>query len=193
MLRRLFFVAAVSAALTVPALAGPYEDGVAAAYRGDYGTAARLWKPLAEEGNANAQNNLGALYARGLGVKKNDVEAVRLYKLAAEQGNADGEANLAFQYEKGLGVDKDLTLAVSWYRKAAEQLQPTALFSMGLYYAYGVGVEKDKVEAFKWLGLAVSKGGGDARDELAKLVATMTPAEVAEGQKRQTEWRVAHK
>ena len=58
-------VVAVGIALTSVALAGPFEDGIAAAYRGDYGTAARLWRPLAESGVAIAQNNLGALYARG--------------------------------------------------------------------------------------------------------------------------------
>src|SRR5215212_1516592 len=89
--------------LAAPALAGSYEDGVAAAYRGDYGIAARIWKPLAADGLAEAQNNLGALYARGYGVKRDDEEAVRLYRLAAEQGLAEAQSNLGYQYEMGLG------------------------------------------------------------------------------------------
>src|SRR5437762_9610739 len=101
--------AAVAAAMVVAgvALAGPFEDGVAAAYRGDYGTAARLWRPLAEAGVAIAQNNLGALYARGLGVKKDDAEATKWYLAAAQQGLADAESNMGYQYERGFGVPQD--------------------------------------------------------------------------------------
>src|SRR5262245_46577526 len=71
------------------ALAGPYEDSLAAAKRGDYGTAAQIWKQLADNGMAEAQNNLASLYALGVGVKRDDVEAVRLYRAAAEQGLAE--------------------------------------------------------------------------------------------------------
>jgi TPR repeat protein len=44
------------------AVAGPYEDGVAAYEKGDYATALRVWRPLAEQGNAMAQYNLGVMY-----------------------------------------------------------------------------------------------------------------------------------
>ena len=54
-------------ALAVPANAGPLDDGVAAADRGDYATALSLWRPLAEQGNANAQYKLGDMYDNGLG------------------------------------------------------------------------------------------------------------------------------
>lgn len=52
------------------ARAGDFNDGLRAANRGDYATAMREWKPLAEEGNPNAQFNVGQLYAKGYGVKK---------------------------------------------------------------------------------------------------------------------------
>ena len=45
-----------------PAEAGAFEDALAAAQRGDYPTALRLWQPLAEQGHANAQYNLGVMY-----------------------------------------------------------------------------------------------------------------------------------
>ena len=44
-----------------PAVAGPFEDGEAAFSKGDYATALRLWQPLAQQGDARAQNGLGAL------------------------------------------------------------------------------------------------------------------------------------
>ena len=60
--------------------------GVDAYRRGDYATALRFWQPLAEQGNAEAQFNLGNMYKRGDGVPQEFAEATRLYRLAAEQG-----------------------------------------------------------------------------------------------------------
>ena len=66
-----------------PAVAGPFEDGEAAFSKGDYATALRLWQPLAQQGDARAQNGLGALYQRGLGVPQDLAEAMRWYQKAA--------------------------------------------------------------------------------------------------------------
>ncbi len=57
------------------ALAGPWEDGTAAYNRGDYAPAIRLFRPLAEAGNAKAQPVLGVMYHRGQGVARNSVRA----------------------------------------------------------------------------------------------------------------------
>jgi len=54
----------------VPGSAGPYEDGLSVFKRGDYATALRLWRPLAEQGDASAQCALGIMYDRGLGVPR---------------------------------------------------------------------------------------------------------------------------
>ena len=54
-----------------PVAAGPYEDAVAAFGRGDYATALRLIRPLADQGNARAQSDLGVMYEEGLGVVQN--------------------------------------------------------------------------------------------------------------------------
>ncbi len=70
--------------LTAPAWAG-FDEGVAAYKRGDYVTAIREWRPLAKQGNANAQYNLGVMYNEGLGVPQDYAEGVRWYRKAAEQ------------------------------------------------------------------------------------------------------------
>ena len=57
-------------------LAGPFEDGIAAIGKGDYATALRLLRPLAEQGDAKAQISLGAMYAGGQGVAQDYREAV---------------------------------------------------------------------------------------------------------------------
>ena len=65
----------------------------------DYATALKEWRPLAEQGDAGAQNILGLMYATGEGVPQDNNEAVRWYRLAAEQG--DDRA----QYILGVRVD----------------------------------------------------------------------------------------
>ena len=74
-----------------PAAAGPLEDADAAFKRRDYATAVRLIRPLAEQGDANAQYNLGVLYDNGLGVPQDKVRAYMWFALSAAQGK-DGAA-----------------------------------------------------------------------------------------------------
>ncbi len=70
--------------LTAPAWAG-FDEGMAAYNRGDYATALREWRPLAKQGNANAQLLLGVMYDIGLGVPKDDAQAHMWFNLAASR------------------------------------------------------------------------------------------------------------
>ena len=81
--RLLFVVLLGSAGLSANA---DLEKGLAAYESGDYVTALREWKLLAEQGDADAQLNLGVMYEDGEGVPQNDKTAVQWYKRAAEQG-----------------------------------------------------------------------------------------------------------
>ena len=85
-----------------------------AAQSGDFATALKEWKPLAEEGNAVAQNNLGLMYHNGWGVPQDYKEAVYWYRLAAEQGDAKAQGNLGVMYAFGNGVIKDYVYAHMW-------------------------------------------------------------------------------
>ncbi len=76
------------------AVAGPWEDGMAAYNRGDYVPAIRLFRPLAEQGNAKAQNVLGVMYRRGQGVARNSVRAFLWFSRAAAHGDATAKAEL---------------------------------------------------------------------------------------------------
>ncbi len=79
--------------LTAPAWAD-FDEGMAAYNRGDYATALREWRPLAKQGNAKAQHNLGVIYEKSRGIPQDDAEAVKWYRKAAEQGVADAQYNL---------------------------------------------------------------------------------------------------
>jgi len=86
-----FLALAIMLASAVPADAGPYEDGVAAANRGDHATALKFWEPLAEHGDAKAQVNLGVLYQYGRGVPQDYAAAHMWFTLAAAQGDANAQ------------------------------------------------------------------------------------------------------
>src|SRR6516165_6211585 len=108
----------VALGLAGPAMAGPFEDGVAAYNRSDYATAMSLLRPLADRGHAGAQYKLGVMYAYGRGVPQDDVLAVALYRKAADQEDTDGQFGLGVMYEYGRGVPQDFAQAVAWYHKA---------------------------------------------------------------------------
>lgn len=96
-----------------------FDEGVAAYEKGDYATALREWQPLAEQGNAFAQFNLGAMYAKGQGVPQDDKAAAQWYRRAAEQGNARAQNNLGMMYIIGQGVLQDYAYAHMWANIAA--------------------------------------------------------------------------
>src|SRR5258706_8745479 len=104
------------------AIAGPMEDGQAAYDRGDYTTAQELWRPLAEQGIARAQNNLGVMYENAKGVPQDVNEALRWYRLAAEQGYAGAQNNLGLIYALGRGARRDPVRAYMWFSLAASSL-----------------------------------------------------------------------
>jgi TPR repeat protein len=96
MKKRILTGAIVAAQLTgFAALAGPWEDGLAAYNRGDYVPAFRLFRPLAEAGNARAQTALGAMFRKGQGVPKNPLRARMWLSLAAKQGDVGARAGLS--------------------------------------------------------------------------------------------------
>ena len=96
------------------------EDAFAS---GDYATALKEWKPLAEQGNAKAQAMLGAMYLIGQGVTKDYKAALKWLKLAAEQGDADAQIMLGGMYAIGQGVTQDFTRSFMWLDIAASQGQ----------------------------------------------------------------------
>ncbi len=92
---------------------------MAAFERDDYATAVQEWRPLAEQGHAEAQNYLGWMYRWGLGAPMDDAEAVKWYRKAAEQGIAEYMTRLASMYLVGWGVTQDDVQAHMWYDLAA--------------------------------------------------------------------------
>ena len=150
-----------------------FNKGFVAYKTGDYATALQEWEPLAEQGNASAQLNLGIIYERGKDVLVDYAEAVKWYQLSAEQGNSQAQDNLGAMYYQGYGVLKDATEAVKWWRLSAEQGDTSAQRNLGAIYANGSGVLQDNVAAHMWYNIASANGyekAGEYRDERAALM-----------------------
>src|SRR5207249_3651549 len=105
--------------------------------------AAELYQKSADQGDATAQCNLGALYEYGDGVPKDLTKAAELYHQAAVQGDAAAQCNLGFLYANGSGVAKNLTMAAELYHQAADQGLARAQNNLGNLYKKGNGVAKD--------------------------------------------------
>jgi TPR repeat protein len=173
------------------AWAADRQKGAEAYQKGDYATALREWRPLAEQGNVNAQAILGYMYVFGQGVVEDDKEAVRWYRLAADQGHAKAQANLGYMYDFGQGVVEDDKEAVRWYRLAADQGHAKAQANLGNMYRFGKGVVEDHKVAVLWYRLAADQGHAKAQDSLGRVEKTLrseaTDAYVADCQFRNIE------
>lgn len=94
---------------------GDFDRGAAAHKRGDYATALKWWKPLAEQGVVNAQFNLAQMYRSGEGVAQNLATAAEWYRKAALQGDKESQYHLGAMYLNGEGVKQDEAEAHKWF------------------------------------------------------------------------------
>ncbi len=83
------------------ALAGDYEDGMAAYQRGDFATAHRLLSQSAEDGHANAQFNLARMYENGEGVARDRVQAHKWFHLSST-----GTTDMVLRFVAAAGRDE---------------------------------------------------------------------------------------
>ena len=93
-MNRISFVSAFVFMLATTVTNAGVEEGIAALQRGDYATAIRELRPLAEQGHADAQVYVGLMYGLGQGVAKDHAEAVKWFRKAADQGNATAQYGL---------------------------------------------------------------------------------------------------
>ena len=100
-------------------LAQNFQKALAAYDAGDYVTALKEWLPLAEQGNLDAQHNMGLMYYNGWGVLQDYAEAIKWYRLAAKQGDASPQNYIGGMYYEGKGVLQDYVMANMWYNIAS--------------------------------------------------------------------------
>jgi len=123
----------------------------------------------AQAGNAEAQSRLGVLYAQGVGVPRDQEQALYWYRKAADQGHPGGEWNLAFRYVKGQGVPVDYLKARQLFRQAAQSGLACAQYDLGIMFMEGLGGDKDLNEATTWFRRAADQGYREAVKILKQL------------------------
>lgn len=152
------------------------EEGLQAYQLRDYPRAFSLLKPLAESGQIEAQRRLGVMYRHGLGVPRDDHEAMRWYQAAAEQGHVRAQNNLGIMYLFGLGTSADSDKAEHWLLAAAQQNDAKAQENLGIFYSnkndmkaavhyLTLAAEQEQVRAQLSLGLLTLAGSGTEKNQ----------------------------
>ena len=175
--------------VSAPSFSADYQKGLDAYNRGDYQAALREWRPLAEQGHADAQARLGLMYDLGLGVAQSNTYAVMWYSKSAKQGDLDGKYNVGLMHAEGRTdvsphiVQSDAEALrwfrgdteVKWYRLAAEQGNAKAqlilggLYKKGGFPREGFDVAQSDVEAVRWYRKSAEQGHARAQFELALM------------------------
>jgi TPR repeat protein len=148
------------------------EQGDAAAKLGHFPEAFALFGKAADQGDATAQFQIGAMYAAGRGVEKNCEKGISWLNKSASQGYAWGQAALATKYLNGDCTSQDYAQAMDWYRKAADQGLAVAQFQLAFMYRAHLGTPQDYTEALRWLRKASDQGFGPAQFYLGAMYST---------------------
>lgn len=146
----------LSIAFTPLSWSANFEKGLVAYKNGDYATALREWTPLAEEGDAKAQHELGGLYDLRRGVVQDRKTAVKWFTRSAEEGYADAQYTIGLHYLAGAYVIQDYETAMRWFLLAAGQGHDKAQWALGDMYHDGVGVRRNPIYAHMWWNIASS-------------------------------------
>lgn len=151
----------------------------------DYVAAHRMLSPLADDGDAVAQEILGFMHAHGEGIPRNDAAAIRWFTLAATAGRVEAQFELGRMYRDGIGVTADGDAALFWLRRAADQGKTDAYYAVGELYLGQSGIPADPAAASEWffraaehgsaeamynIGLRYAEGQGVPRDEIEALM-----------------------
>ena len=105
------------------AVAGPLEDETQAYHQEEYATAYRLLRPLAEQGNALAQVNVGILFGAGLSVPQDYAEALKWFRKATDQGQTNARFSLGIMYKNGEGVPQDYVQLAASHKRMSDAVK----------------------------------------------------------------------
>ncbi len=145
-------LSATSLAISLAARADGHPEALAAYHQQNYREAMRLFRPLAEQGDPQAQYYIGRMYEKGEGVHKDPDQVRRWYRRSAEAGYAPAQYRMAVGYAYGLaGLPRDHGEAVKWLRKSGEGGYKRAQKELGRAYAGGrLGLPVDEQQAEYW-------------------------------------------
>ena len=115
----------------VPSFAQDFQDGWVAMKQNRFEEARKIFLPLAQGGNADAEELIGVMYAMGLGVERDDYRAFDWYLRSSLKGHPGAQSGIGWYYEVGRGMPApDLVRAYTWYVLSAIGGDPDAAISM---------------------------------------------------------------
>jgi TPR repeat protein len=197
-----------------PSVFADYEDGVNAAFKGDFETALYEFTVAAEEGLDLAQYNLAILYFTGQGVEQDAAEAFRWTEAAALQGHVAAQFNLGSLYYAGDGVETDTTKAVELFEGAARAGHANAALILANMYADGeLAAEEepglftnlsrylsallsdeqasnDLVLAHVWANVAIANENSEADALLVDLEGRMSAEQLSQARRQFAQWQI---
>jgi TPR repeat protein len=156
--------AALTAIAAAPALAD-VKTGVEAWQRGNFAAAVKEWRPLADQGDPDAQFNLGQAYRLGRGVPTDLRIAQSWFQKAAAKGHEQAQGNLGLILYEG-GKRRE---ALPWIRKAADRGDPRAQYVLGIELTNGDLIAKDWPRAYAMMTRAAAQGLPAAARSLTQM------------------------
>lgn len=124
-------ILAACLAVSTPGDAADLETARDLMEAGQFGAARDMLRPLANSGNADAEELIGVMYALGLGVERDDERAFDWYLRSSMKGHPGAQSGLGWYYEVGRGIpEPDLVRAYLWYALSAIGGDPDALISL---------------------------------------------------------------
>lgn len=176
-MRKLLLGMIIGAAALLPAHAQSVRAGIDAWQKGDASGAVAIWRPLAENGDADAAFNLGQAYRLGRGVSLDLAQAQIWLERAARKGHVDAQTTLGLLlFQNGNHV-----AAMRWLNGAAEAGEPRALLMVGTALYNGDGVARDPVKAYAYVSRAAAQGLAPAKATLADMDSVMPLKQRQEG------------
>jgi TPR repeat protein len=157
--------AAASLFLGAAAASADVKQGVDAWQAGNFAAAVTAWRPLADQGDADAQFNLGQAYKLGRGVPMDLRIAQGWYEKAARQGHGQAQAILGLVlFQSG-----DRAAAMPWIKKGADNGDPRAQYVLGTALFNGDLVGKDWPRAYALMMRAAAQGLPQAQANLDQM------------------------
>ena len=182
--------AALALLLAAPAARAQGDSGLAAAKHAydasEFVEAARLVRPLAEQGNPGAQFLMGQMLFFGLGLERDDAKAAQWYGMAAQAGNAEALYRLGYLHATGQGVAYDPAAAERFWIAAASKRHRGAIVALADFYHEGLYRKEDETLARRWLNRAAMTGDIESMYKLGRRL--MTPETVATDFRRAYAW-----
>ena len=149
-----------------------FDAGIAAYEVSNLPLAYKEFLAAAKDGHVDSQYNVALMYERGIGVEKDEKEAVAWYEKSARQGNAAAQFNLGVLYENGRGTKIDYAKANEWYRKASVQGDALAIGNLGMLYIRGQGVKENKVAGVALLLVSATRDQSPENNARRNITAT---------------------